>query len=66
MAQAIFWGLMTGGTIGLTALFYPAVFKHSGSGRDSMLAAAMAGSLCAIPVALVTSAVVNALIIALS
>ena len=59
-AQMMFWTIVVGGSVGLTAGFYPGVAKHAASSKDAMLAAAMAGVLTAISLALAASAVVNA------
>ncbi len=60
-AQLTFWGIVVGGSMGLTASFYPGVAKHAASAKDAMIASAMAGVLCATTTALAVSAVVNAI-----
>ncbi len=62
IAQLTFWSIAGAGSVGLTALFYPAVDKHADSSRDAFLAALMAGTLCATTMAWPISAVINALV----
>ncbi len=63
LAQLTFWAIALAGSVGLTAGFYPAVAKHAASQRDALLAAAMAGVLCALTSAFAVSALTNALVV---
>ncbi len=47
-------------SVALTALFYRGVLRYAPTRRESLLAAAMAGVLCATPVGWATAAIVNA------
>lgn len=59
-AQLTFW--LVGGltALALPIVFYPGVRRHAENARDSALAAAMAGWLCAAALALISAFVVNA------
>lgn len=61
-AEATFYVVAIGASVGGTVWLYPSVRKHAQSAKNSLLAAAMASLLAGTALALVAASVVNALL----
>lgn len=61
-AEATFYVVAVGATAAGTVLLYPGVRKHAQTAKNSLIAALMASMLGATALALVTAAIVNAIL----